>query len=298
MSREDLADRRSDLRFPYEGVSYHVTRWEGRAGRRPLLLVHGFAQSSESWEDVAYLLVTRGMGSVYAVDLVGHGRTDRPEDADRYRLTAQGAALAAMIESIAKREHVDKVGVVGYSMGGRVVLAAAAARLAKFARLVDVLVLESVGLGPDTDEKRQVDRVHDRQRAVRLRAAGIESFMDYWEKLPLFDTQRALSGRVRADVRAARLRNDAEALARTFEHAGQHAMPSRDDTLRTLAHLVRDGVRVYYLAGGRDQKYRALGRSLVDLPDAPTVRLVPTAGHNIHLEEPIGYANALRTLLA
>ena len=97
---------------------------------------------------------------------------------------------------------------------------------------------------------------------------------------------------VREHIRAGRLANDAEALARTFEHAGQHAMPARHQVLTALSALRLAGVPVLYLAGERDQKYRALADELADggLCETRTIRGV---GHNAHVEDPVGFARIL-----
>lgn len=376
-------------RFDHEGVRYRYLMWPARAKAvaAPFVLLHGFAQSAASWDRVAPLLAKDRV--VYALDLVGHGGSEAPENPLPYALDLQGEALLAFarfvssqaigegaagegpaasegvacevagsrsvggqtaesgilgnegacgdtaLHDAALREAAphdaaggeaaarkvaahdaaprDAAGsgtarawekaprnqsaatrpvVVGYSMGGRVALSAAVRRRGDFAACASALVLEGAGLGPATEAAREQDAARDAKRAARLREVGVEAFMDEWERLPLFATQRALPRVVREHIRAGRLANDAEALARTFEHAGQHAMPARDQVLAALSALRLAGVPVLYLAGERDQKYRALADELADggLCETRTIRGV---GHNAHVEDPVGFARIL-----
>ena len=197
----------------------------------PLILLHGFAQSSASWNATASELAATGR-PVYALDLVGHGGSERPANPRAYALDAQGEALLAFARLIADVEGV-RPAVLGYSMGGRVTLAA----LHSDPRAFSAVILEAAGFGPATQAEREAVAKRDAACATRLRADGLEAFMDFWEQLPLFASQRDLPPDVRERLRAGRMANDAEALARTFEQAGQHVMPSRAETLETLAVL-------------------------------------------------------------
>ena len=182
--------------------------------------------------------------------------------------------------------------VVGYSMGGRVALAAASSQPETFARFAGGLVLESAGLGPVDEREREDAAERDARNAAALRRDGLSAFMDAWERLDLFATQRDLPASARERMRASRLANDAEALARTFEHAGQHAMPARVDVLAALASLRASGAPVRYIAGALDVKYRTLAEGLED-EGLCEVRIVAGAGHNVHLEAPAAYLRAL-----
>ncbi len=312
--------------FDHGGVRYRYLAWSSAASAScetasraaataPYVLVHGFAQSAATWGRAASLLAEDR--PVYAIDLVGHGGSQVPHSPLPYVLSAQGETLLAFVAHIqqaaalpdclpqgkahagqpdaaasvrarrAARAPKMKPIVVGYSMGGRVALAA----LRQDPQAFGALVLESAGLGPATAAERGEAAVRDAENARRLREAGLVSFMDSWEQLPLFASQRSLSRSVRARVRAGRLANDAEALARTFEHAGQHAMPDRDEVLRLLEQARQQGMTVLYVAGSRDEKYQGIAQQLQAA--GVDARVVPRAGHNVHLEAPAPYAHLL-----
>lgn len=284
----------TEERFAHQGVSYGYTRWapcaeapEPEASATPLVLLHGFAQSASTWEDVAPELARAR--AVYALDFVGHGRSVRPADPAPYAMDAVCDAVLAFLDHVGKREGV-RPAVVGYSMGGRIALAAAVRDPRPFA----ALVLESAGLGPQTSAEREAAAQLAARRAAQLRAQGVAAFMDEWERLPLFATQQQLPAAARERLRAARLANDAEALARTFEGTGQHAMPGRDAALEALRKLAEGGAPVLFVAGECDPKYRAVAESLAqDLSSRLSIALVPRVGHNVHLEAPHAFVRVV-----
>ena len=95
----------------------------GKAGS-PFVLLHGFAQSSRSWKRVAPALAHKSRANVYALDLVGHGESARPDADGFYDIGFQARAVLAFCASVAQSEGARPV-LVGYSMGGRVALRAA-----------------------------------------------------------------------------------------------------------------------------------------------------------------------------
>ena len=251
----------------------------------PLILLHGFAQSSASWNATASELAATGR-PVYALDLVGHGGSERPANPRAYALDAQGEALLAFARVIADAEGV-RPAVLGYSMGGRVTLAA----LHSDPRAFSAVILEAAGFGSATQAEREAAAKRDAACATRLRADGLEAFMDFWEQLPLFASQRDLP----PDVRARASASFAMRPARTFEQAGQHVMPSRAETLETLDVLRAGDTPLLYLAGERDEKYRALAAQAAEA--GATVRIIPGAGHNAHLEAPATFAKEVASFL-
>lgn len=261
----------------------------------PIVLLHGFAQTAESWSGVAPLLATRAQRPVIAFDLLGHGLSAAPADDAPYGYDAQAAQVAALIAHAAGRFASDAPAVVGYSMGGRLALGAVLSHGAPCA----ALVLESPGLGPRDAAERERMRAVANGNARRLRELGIEGFFDWWERLPLFASQLDLSAEVRARIRTGRLAQDPVALERVLRLAGQDRMPD----YRPL--LAGAPLPVLYLAGSRDEKYASLARSL-SWPDAPepgkpfshACRVVKGVGHDAHAEDPGRFASLVGEYLA
>ena len=160
------------------------------------------------------------------------------------------------------------------------------------------LVLESAGTGPVDDAAREALRERNFAWAARVRGEGVSAFMDWWAGLPLFESQRNLDDDQRERLRAGRLANDAELLALSFERAGAHAMPSQGESIRALCELSRRGIPVSYLAGELDAKYcKVLADLRAESQGAISCRIVPAAGHNIHLEQPEAFEAILEEVV-
>jgi pimeloyl-ACP methyl ester carboxylesterase len=85
---------------------------------RPILLLHGFATSSFTWQAIEPDLAKNHR--VIAVDLRGFGASDKPID-DHYSIFDQADAIAAFIE----QENLKDLTIVGHSFGGGITLALA-----------------------------------------------------------------------------------------------------------------------------------------------------------------------------
>lgn len=160
------------------------------------------------------------------------------------------------------------------------------------------LVLESAGLGPADAASRGALRERNFAWAARVRGEGVSAFMSWWAGLPLFESQRNLDDDQRERLRAGRLANDTESLALSFERAGAHAMPSQGESIRALCELAAKGIPVSYLTGELDAKYCKVASVLqAESQGAVSCRIVPAAGHSIHLEQPEAFALILREVV-
>ena len=72
-TRDDGASMQSRKLALATGLTYHVLEWDG-PGDLTFVLVHGFADHSYMWNDVAERLAPHG--HVIAPDLRGHGDSD------------------------------------------------------------------------------------------------------------------------------------------------------------------------------------------------------------------------------
>ena len=176
-------------------------------------------------------------------------------------------------------------------------VAANAARMSAAAPF-SALVLESAGLGSVDDAAREALRERNFAWAARVRDEGVSAFMDWWAGLPLFESQQRLPADQQKRLRVGRLANDAESLALSFERAGAHAMPSQGESIRALCELAARGIPVSYLAGELDAKYcKVLADLRAESQGAISCRIVPAAGHNIHLEQPRAFGAILEEVV-
>lgn len=260
-------------RLDVRGATYNVER-RGRGA--PLLLLHGFTGASSSWVPLMERLEERF--DLIAPDLLGHGATDAPDDPARYGAAESAADLLALLD----RLGVDRFGLLGYSMGGRIALHLALAAGPRLERLI----LESATAGIEDPAERASRVAADTAMADDLERDGVAAFVARWERAPIFASQAALDPAARANRRAQRLRHSARGLANSLRGVGAGAAPPLWSRLREIAGPT------LVVAGALDEKYVALARRLAEsLPDAH-LKIAPDAGHNVHLERPGWFADA------
>ena len=123
---------------------YRVHYFVGGRGT-PLLLIHGLGSRAEDWAP-AMPMFTRNGFRVYAIDLLGCGRTDHPDIA--YTIQQQ----VDMARQFLGAMHIQQADVAGWSLGGWIALKLAAESPQTVQRLV---LYDSAGLdfhvpfGPD-----------------------------------------------------------------------------------------------------------------------------------------------------
>jgi 2-succinyl-6-hydroxy-2,4-cyclohexadiene-1-carboxylate synthase len=249
------------------GVGLHGTS-EGDGP--PVVLVHGFTQTSASWDRIARDLAADHR--VTRVDAPGHGGSD----AVRADLS-DGAALLG--------EAGGRATYVGYSMGGRLALRLALDR----PDLVAALVLVGATAGIDDPGERAARRAADDALADRIERDGVDAFLDDWLAQPLFaglDPD--------PDDLAARRANTKGGLASSLRLAGTGTMdPPWWGELGTVS------APTLVVSGAADARFTALGERLADgIGPSATVAVVEGAGHAAHLEAPDDFVHLLRTFLA
>jgi pimeloyl-ACP methyl ester carboxylesterase len=193
---------------------HHVSYRLGGSGPA-LLLLHGIANSSETWEPVAPRLCERF--TVIAPDLLGHGESATPRG--DYSLGAHAAGARDVLTALG----IERATVVGHSLGGGVAMQFAYQFPERCERLV---LVSSGGLGRE---------VH-----LLLRAAALPG-ADY--VLPAITSAGLIGVGRRAGGLLRRLRlapsGDLEILARGFaslDNAG-----SRQAFLHTVRSVIEPG---------------------------------------------------------
>src|SRR5437867_7377297 len=102
---------------------------DGGVGGLPIVFAHSFAGSSAHWS--AQLQHLRPLRRAVAFDLRGHGRSDPPGNND-YSIESLASDVVAVIEAL----HLDRVALVGHSLGGATAVAFAGAHPERLAGLV------------------------------------------------------------------------------------------------------------------------------------------------------------------
>jgi pimeloyl-ACP methyl ester carboxylesterase len=93
------------------------------AQERPLILLHGLLLSQEMHRPLAEALAARG-NRVLTLDLLGHGKSDRPRDMWRYSMAFYGEQVVALMDHL----QIDQAVVMGTSLGANAALEVAAGK--------------------------------------------------------------------------------------------------------------------------------------------------------------------------
>lgn len=233
----------------------------------PLVLLHGFTGSANAWAPLLPHLDTR---RIVAVDIVGHGDSDAPEELDHFQMDQAVTDIATALRSLG----IERADWLGYSMGGRTLLTLTAAFPGTVGRLATV----GASAGLATEEERAARRASDEELCQRILRDGVEPFIDYWESIPLFASQRALPAERQETIRSGRLKNSAAGLTGSLRGMGTGSQSFVDVATIACPALL--------LAGELDTKYVSIGRELAAaMPDA-RFHAIPGAGHAAHLERP------------
>lgn len=106
-----LSGRAEDFFFNSSGVRIHYTV-EGKG--EPVVLIHGaFVDLEWNWVEPGITKALADHYQVIALDNRGHGRSDKPHDAQQY-----GMNMVLDVIRLLDQLKVQKAHIVGYSMGG------------------------------------------------------------------------------------------------------------------------------------------------------------------------------------
>jgi pimeloyl-ACP methyl ester carboxylesterase len=136
VSRQD-AEATGTSTLPIDGGSIYVTQ-DGPHDAPALVLIHGFAASTRSWDLLVPMLAKSHR--VIRIDLLGHGRSAKPAGGG-YEIPEQGRRVGAALDRLGVKHAI----VVGHSTGGSVATALAEQRR----DLVTALALINTGPRPD-----------------------------------------------------------------------------------------------------------------------------------------------------
>ncbi|MFZ3576810.1 2-succinyl-6-hydroxy-2,4-cyclohexadiene-1-carboxylate synthase [Virgibacillus sp. DJP39] len=232
----------------------------------PIMLLHGFTGSTSTWMSLASTL--EKSFQVIRIDLPGHGRTKVSTPKTMTDCTRD-------IREILKQLGHEKIHLLGYSMGGRTALSFALS----YPDCVQSLILESSSPGLEKAEERKARIKKDQQIADRINSNGIEAFVDFWQNIPLFDSQKQLPQTTQKSIREERLSQTKEGLITSLTYMGNGAQPSWWGKL----HLLK--LPVLLIVGEWDSKFIKINKSMKNLLPNSKLMIAEKAGHAIHVEQ-------------
>jgi 2-succinyl-6-hydroxy-2,4-cyclohexadiene-1-carboxylate synthase len=246
----------------------------------PLLMLHGFTGSHKTWHRFVDCLSANHL--VATLDLPGHGTSVAPVGQD-WTFETVINDLAWIIES----QFGGEADILGYSMGGRIALALAAAHPARVRRLI----VESASPGIADEQERQARQRADERLAERILRDGLDEFIAGWERLPMWESQAHLPQADRERQRQIRLGHTAAGLAANLRATGTGAQPSYWERLADVR------TPTLLIAGELDHKFAQIAAQIhEELPDS-RLEIVANAGHAVHLEQPARYVQVVSDFL-
>lgn len=232
----------------------------------PGVYLHGFLGAPLMWESLA---AQRGGPSSLGY-LPGHGPAP---------WTLAGADFDAVVDAMAAALPFARCELIGYSMGARLALALAIRHPERVGALT--LIGVDPGLRSASDHPERAARIAwEDQLAAQLESSSLAAFVESWEALPLFATQRLLAPSLLAVQRTMRMRHVPAALAWALRTLGTGRMPALWSQLASLQIPMR------VLTGELDTKFTQIGAEMAQLAPNLQHHRIANAGHNVVLEAP------------
>src|SRR5690606_28923141 len=236
--------------------------YEDHGSGPPVLLSHGYSATSAMWKGQV-----EALGHRYRLitwDMRGHGRTDSPEEQERYSEAETVADMHAILQELG----IERAVIGGLSLGGYMSLAFNLAH----PEMVRALMLFDTGPGYNNPKGRDGWNETAFQRAVLFEEQGLDAL-----------------GRG-AEVRIAQHRS-AVGLAK----AARGMLAQFDDrVIKSLEHVT---VPTLVLVGANDQPFLAAADYMANkIPNASKV-VIPDAGHASNIDQPEAFNEAVGNYL-
>lgn len=254
------------MNYVIDGIRYNVKK---SGSGFPLFLLHGFTGDQSTWDSF-----TDKWGShstLFQLDIIGHGQTDSPLEEKRYEMMSAVEDLCQLLDKL----KIDKIDLLGYSMGGRLALSFAL----MYPYRVRNLILESASPGLLTEDERLSRRKQDKKLADMIIEKGISSFVDYWENIPLFESQTRLPKLKQQLIKEQRLKNSIIGLSNSLLGMGTGSQPSWWSELDELE------VRTLLVTGELDIKFCLIAEKMTNKLKNSQWITVAKCGHAIHVED-------------
>ena len=253
-----------------------IHRW-GSARSSALVCLHGFMGTGFDWDAFARESLRLNANlCILAPDLPGHGESPPVSE----------GSFENQIASLLDTEKLDKVTLIGYSLGGRLGLQCLLSDPTKFSGFVGI----STTAGLDIPSQRELRKSSDSQLAKKLRAITSESsfreFLSEWWNLPVFDSP-ARNWDLKNSFIESRVKQNPQALADSLDQWGSGVLPSLWDKMQGY------GGRSLFLAGSADEKYVQIAMRLATTGSSSELKIMNATGHQILIEEPLEAAQCV-----
>lgn len=267
----------------YENIKLNLEQFsEFDVSKKTIFFLHGFTGSANDWKEIVQNIDKRF--NKIALDLVGHGKSSAPSSVNYY----SAESIVNQIEQVINSLQLKEIIICGYSMGGRVALTFTLSR----SELVKGLVLESASAGFKNGKEREARKVSDDGLADYIENNSIEDFAAMWIDQELFGTLRRFSNEKLKYIKEQKAKNSKTGLANSLRGFGTGVMPNLAPELKKLK------MPVLLISGGLDEKFTQINQNLKKIIPSAKHKIIATAGHNTHLEEPKKFIEAVNGFLS
>ena len=246
----------------------HLTEFD--PSKKTILFLHGFTGSSNDWREIVQKINKRF--NKIGLDLAGHGKSSSPSSENYYRAESLINQIAQVIIHLRLKEII----LCGYSMGGRAAIHFTAAN----PDLVKGLILESASPGIKNEKDRNARKKSDEELAAFIENNSLEDFAAMWLDQELFGTLRRFSNDKLKRMKEERAKNSKIGLANSLRGFGTGVMPYVGNELTKLK------IPTILITGGLDDKFTRINQNFKKIFPSAKHKIISTAGHNTHLEEP------------
>ncbi|BAU65014.1 hypothetical protein STA3757_23930 [Stanieria sp. NIES-3757] len=250
--------------------------WQGNKNKPVILFLHGFMGDRFDFDRVIALLAPHF--SFLTVDLPGHGKTKVIGAESNYTMPNTAQALIELLQI----NQINKCFLVGYSLGGRLALYLTL----YFPEYFYKVALESASPGLENEEEREQRIQLDLQIAAELESTDFSFFLNKWYSNSLFE-----SFKKHPDFNQAiqtKLTNNPTELAKSLRNISTGLQPS------LWQNLKQNRIPLLFLVGELDQKFVLINTKMTKLCPNSQLKIIKNSGHNIHFENPVEYAQAIK----
>lgn len=266
----------------YENIKLHFENFSDfDRSKKTIIFLHGFTGSANDWKDVATKLDKRY--NKIAIDLIGHGKTSSPLDLKFYTIDS----ITNQLEEIILHVGLKEVILCGYSMGGRIALHFTVNKI----DLLKGLILESSSAGIKNRKERDKRKNSDNELASYINNNPIEYFVYKWLDQEIFGTIRRFSNEKIKMIKEEKMKNNRTGLANSLRGFGTGVMPYLG------SELIKLKFPVLLISGGLDGKFTQINQNLRKQFPSAKHKIISTAGHNTHFEEPKKFVEAVNQFL-
>lgn len=235
---------------------------------------HGFMGSYADFEKI------NPKGTCIKINLFGFGKNaPTVENGEMFHMKHQVDSLYKLFKKLGLKD----INLVGYSMGGRLALGFTI----NYPDIVKHLFLEGATAGINDDKQRKNRILADNKKADEVIKIGMEAFIENWENLPIFKSQKNLPLLQQKFMHNQRVNQKVNNVANSLKYMGAASQPNYWPVLANVT------TKTTILVGQHDQKFQNIAHELATNLINAKIKVISDAGHNAHFENPIKFVEAL-----